>query len=456
MPPVWNLLLDDAFIESRKNVEVRPGRIEKDPASPLIEPVFEHEFHGNLLFGTLFRDEGRYRLWYMSLGRPPTPGGRGTNNFCYAESEDGVEWNKPRFNAVEYGGNRKNNILNGLPEPLRLNNLSVIKSPWDTEARRYKAVLFARPDEDAMGPLRGHRCIFSSDGIHWSEPKLEPAVRANEVTNLLWEPMRRDYIDLNKLHLNEEQRNFRCIARAKSDDFENWSPYKIILEPDKNDAPGDEFYGMAAFRYESHYIGLLRVYHNTSEISVKTDQCIEVQLAASRDGWNWHRICPGSTFIPIGEHEEWDFGRINVTNGPPVEHGSDLWLYYGAQNAHHRSGDYVATIGRARIRPCGFAGLDPSSPGNFGEITTVPLDIQDAKKIQINIDASHGECQAELLDAEGRPLPGFTLQDCRKITGDHTAVDVIWGGDGRTARTQVRLRIRLKDSRLYAFRIDTE
>ena len=42
MQPEWKLVLDDAFIESRKNMRVQLGAIEKDPASPLIEPVFEH------------------------------------------------------------------------------------------------------------------------------------------------------------------------------------------------------------------------------------------------------------------------------------------------------------------------------------------------------------------------------------------------------------------------------
>ena len=425
-----------------------------------------------MLFGTLIRDEGFYRLWYMSLGQPPQPNGRGTNHFCYGESEDGIHWNKPRLGAVEYGGNRQNNILTELPAPLSLNNVSVVKSPWDTEGRRYKAVLFARPDEDPMGPLRGHRCIFSSDGIHWSQPELEPAVRANEVTNLLCDPLRRDYIDLNKLHLNEEKRNFRCIAGAKSDDFSKWSPYELIQTPDNNDVPGDEFYGMAGFRYESHCIGLLRVYHNTPEIRETTDQCIEVQLAASRDGWNWHRICPGSTFIPIGGGDDWDFGRINVTNGPPVESGGDLWLYYGAQNAHHRSGDYVAKIGRARIRPCGFACLEPSSPAEDGEVTTIPLDISDGERIQLNVDASRGGCRVELQEPDGSPFPGFTLEDCREITGDHIAVDVTWAGGLRPAGTRIagariagtpaaglinaRLRIRLTNCKLYAFRLTAD
>jgi hypothetical protein len=58
-----------------------------------------------------------------------------------------------------------------------------------------------------------------------------------------------------------------------------------------------------------------------------------------------------------------------------------------------------------------------------------------------------------LQDAGGGPIPGFTRDDCRPITGDHVEQAVSWkGGDpGPLAGRPVRLGLELKDADLYAF-----
>jgi hypothetical protein len=63
-----------------------------------------------------------------------------------------------------------------------------------------------------------------------------------------------------------------------------------------------------------------------------------------------------------------------------------------------------------------------------------------------------GSGQAELRDAAGKPLAGFTLEDCRPIVGDHIDHQVSWKG-GRLATLAgkpVRLRLVLKDADVFA------
>jgi hypothetical protein len=58
-------------------------------------------------------------------------------------------------------------------------------------------------------------------------------------------------------------------------------------------------------------------------------------------------------------------------------------------------------------------------------------------------------------DASGSPLPGFALSDCPDIFGDKVAGTARWkGGDDLSALSgkPVRLRIRLRDASLFAFR----
>ncbi len=66
-----------------------------------------------------------------------------------------------------------------------------------------------------------------------------------------------------------------------------------------------------------------------------------------------------------------------------------------------------------------------------------------------------GDVRVEIQDASGKPLPGFTLDDCPPIFGDAIERTVTWktGGDvGAFAGKSVRLRFALKDADLFAIR----
>ena len=74
-------------------------------------------------------------------------------------------------------------------------------------------------------------------------------------------------------------------------------------------------------------------------------------------------------------------------------------------------------------------------------------------KLSLNI-ASKGGTRVELQDAGGKPLPGFTLDDCTPIAGDQIEQAVSWKG-GRLAALAgkpVRLRFVLKDADLFSMR----
>ena len=66
-----------------------------------------------------------------------------------------------------------------------------------------------------------------------------------------------------------------------------------------------------------------------------------------------------------------------------------------------------------------------------------------------------GFVRVEIQDAAGKPIPGFTLDDCPEIIGDEIARMVAWkaGPDvSRLAGQPVRLRFVMKDADLYSIR----
>ena len=74
-------------------------------------------------------------------------------------------------------------------------------------------------------------------------------------------------------------------------------------------------------------------------------------------------------------------------------------------------------------------------------------------KLSLNI-ASQGRTRVELQDASGKPLPGFTLDDCAPLVGDHIEQAVSWKGAALAALAgqPVRLRFELQDADLFSLR----
>ena len=65
-----------------------------------------------------------------------------------------------------------------------------------------------------------------------------------------------------------------------------------------------------------------------------------------------------------------------------------------------------------------------------------------------------GSIGVEIQEANGKPVPGFALQDCPEIFGDEIERTVVWKKNAaisKLAGKAVRLRFVLKDADLYSF-----
>ena len=61
----------------------------------------------------------------------------------------------------------------------------------------------------------------------------------------------------------------------------------------------------------------------------------------------------------------------------------------------------------------------------------------------------------EILDQEGKPLPGFTLEEADDINGNYIRILASWRGTpglGSLAGEPVKLRFVMRDTKLYSFR----
>ena len=166
----------------------------------------------------------------------------------------------------------------------------------------------------------------------------------------------------------------------------------------------------------------------------------------SRDAVKFRRW--EEALIPITAPKDRDGNRSNyMVYGLLQLPGQDKELsVYGTEAYYKGAG---SRLRRFVYRMDGFVSASAGAAG--GKLVTKPVTFAGAKLV-LNL-VSKGATRVELQDAQGGPLPGFTLQDCTPITGDFVAHPVVWKGGGLAALAgkPVRLCIELKEADLYAF-----
>jgi hypothetical protein len=209
------------------------------------------------------------------------------------------------------------------------------------------------------------------------------------------------------------------------------------------------------FVYGDRYLGLLTHFARDPK-----DPLLTVRLLTSRDGETWQRPDTGRPLIGVGGAGEWDRFTVMLTGAPPVRVGDKLYLYYRGLASRHRPYEgrdeayrSGGGLGLATLRADGFASLDASYDG--GRVTTKPFRTH-GRQLHVNAKTDFGRLRAEVLDGAGKPVPGFTRDECQLVQADRVDQPVRWKGDASLAKLKdrpIRLRFHLENVRLYSYRI---
>lgn len=461
------LFLDDYLIASSSNVHRKVQSAEKFAGNPILWPSQSWEPPMATVYGSVIRDDGKFRMWYKS--------GMGVG---YAESYDGVVWRKPPLDLAMIDGERSNILFRkksktegppGMPYFYELFGVHRDDQERDP-ARRYKMGFleiewkYSGPEGDPWhkGQRRGLGVAGSPDGIHWKLIKdwatsaiIDGATHWLFDTNLnkylLYGRTRKALPEVAKAWSTnawfKQWFSGRAVARVESADFLNWNFNKpdtapVALTAELTDKPGTEIYSMKVFRYENAYIGLVQVFQATPDEST-----LHIELAASRDGLRFQRLDRGRPFIELGGIGTWDRFNLSIANNDPIAVGDDLRFYYGGRMYRHspysgadkgpeRSGIGFATIPRDR-----FVALEASFDG--GEIITKPLQIK-GRVVHLNARSQYGQITAEALSLDGK-----LLAKCQPVRRDALDVPVEWTESFKPEAPLV-LRIRLENAQLFA------
>ena len=110
---------------------------------------------------------------------------------------------------------------------------------------------------------------------------------------------------------------------------------------------------------------------------------------------------------------------------------------------------------RYTLRLDGFASIHAPIAG--GELIT-PLLIFKGSQLSLNFASSaFGSLRVEIQDADGKPVPGFTLADSIELYGDTVARNAIWKDNpdlDALSGKPVRLRFVMKDADLYSIKFE--
>lgn len=430
-------------------------------------------------YQSVFKDGALYRMYYRGLHyRHSGPAAQELPDhawyLCYAESDDGVHWRRPELGIVEFNGSKANNIVLS-PELLAevggdpAHSATFLDTnPACPPAEKYKIIILGSK------PKTGLYALVSADGLHFTIGSREPLVTegAFDSQNLaFWDPVREEYREYHRGF----NKGVRDILTASAKAFGPFPPPQYLSYPG---APAEHLYTNQVqpyFRAPQLLMGFPMRYTDRGwsepvlELPGLDERRARIEkggsrrygtaitdalLMTSRDGLTFSRW--PQAFIRPGPRRQgsWVYGDNFVFWGM-VPTASDLGdapvelSFYATENYW----EGVATsVRRYTLRLDGFVSVQ--APLTGGELLTRLFSFSGGN-LALNYETSGaGSVQVELQDAAGKPLPGYTVEDCPPLYGDSVRQVVRWrdrGGDLRElAGKPLRLRFVLKDADLYA------
>lgn len=477
LQPVW-----DKTIVDEKNTTAR-FEVGKPYRREIVLQADKPWEHGGAHYPNVVFDGEKYRMYYLTHYiwenfRKTTGQLAGTTvciyNSCiaYAESNDGLHWEKPILNMCEIDGSTENNvILRSQDKPEQdgfFDNFFVFidENPNCPKEKKYKALAYSH-----LYKLSGYS---SADGIHFTLDTVFDLEGHFDTLNVcFWDKESKQYVayvrSFHNVPENDLNAGIRDVRRTQSPDFVHWSKPELITFNGTEDYP---LYTNNIFKYYRNpdlYIGFPTRYvehpawsdnfeqlcgkENRKErmkqhprMGLTVTDCI---FMCSRDGLHFDK-CDEALFTPNMEFSlNWGYGdgymsyfllETPADDGENVELSLFLGEYY-----NHGHGEANDRIVRYTLRRDGFACYQGKYTGE--KLATKPF-VFEGEDLYINFSTSaRGSVFITLQDEEGnqaRTCKLFGDSDNRLVHFEGANVQDFAG-------KSVTLTFELSDARIYAF-----
>ena len=472
------LFVDTHLIEKL----VRSERRMHHPVAREISIVHDAPWEGaGSGYHSVIRDGDVYRMYNRgsALGVQKGRLKMGKEVYCYAESSDGIHWKKPNLGLFEYNGSKQNNII---WDGVGVHNFAPFLDtrPGCPKESRYKALAGTAHEG-------GLFAFHSPDGIHWSLMSKKPVVTegAFDSQNLaFWDASAGKYrayfrtftkgITTGKVW---KPAGYRAIRTASSADFLSWGDEADLTY---EDSPEEHLYtnqigpyvraphiliGFPTRYIERGWSKSMKALPQLEDREARSKSHLrygtaltEGLLMASRNGVHFDRW--NEAFLRPGPQRPgtWLYGH-NYIAWHAVETKSSLEGTPNDLSLYASEGSWIGdsnAMRRYTLRLDGFVSIHAGWKG--GELITKPIKF-DGNRLELNFATSAaGDIRIEIQDDQGKPIPGFSLDDCSEVFGDAINRVVEWknGADvSSLANKTVRLRFVLKDADLYALKFSS-
>lgn len=408
------------------------------PRRAQVAVAFDRPWEGSTsAYVTVFEDEGRYRMYYRG-----SPGGGQTEQTCYAESPDGINWVRPELGIFDWRGSRGNNIvLRGVGA----HNFAPFKDsrPGVPASERYKALGRGTDPKDVL------HAFVSENGIRWRPASPDPVFtqgRFDSQNVAFWDSVRGKY----RCYFRTPYRGVRGIGVVESADFLRWAePRLISLHP----PDAEHFYTNGTipyFRNPEYRLAFPKRYlPDRQKLPQRaTGGISDAVLLSSRDGLHFDRTFMEAWLKPGPDPRNWGDRSTMPAWGLLRTGAGELSAFVGE---HYRLP--TARLRRVTMRLDGFASA--SAGAASGSLVTTPLRYRGSRLVLNYATSAAGSLRVELQDAKGRAVPGFSLAEAPSLYGDAMAEAYTWkkGADvSKLAGRRIRLHFFLQDCDLYSYR----
>jgi hypothetical protein len=320
--------------ESHSNVNIEQHYPKAE--NIIYKPDKQYESFMSIYFNIIRNNEGKIQMYYRSAPKNIN------NMFCkyapftqftaYAESDDGITFNKPDLTIHKYMKFSQNNII--LKEGMASTNFIVF---YDNNVQKYRGIGGGHNDyislkkngnhlpecvknskyiEKSMGiftnpldPSVEHSCRVnglylweSDDGINWTIQSKKPFINGfheggcdrpvngkvgispfDGLPSILYDDKRQEY----RLYVRGNPKpDIRHIQYTTSKDFVNWKPLKFInITPEFNYSKDNYYYPcIKKYPNSNQYIALFPYYDINNKYKFST------YLAFSNNGIDWTRL----------------------------------------------------------------------------------------------------------------------------------------------------------------------
>ncbi|MDP6778990.1 MAG: hypothetical protein QGI83_19710 [Candidatus Latescibacteria bacterium] len=432
------LFFDYRQLESIKGFVRKLERPRKHSTEPIMDSVQTWGWDTMSLYGSVIRrpEDGLFQMWYTTRV-PPT-----RLVLAYAESDDGIVWRRPELDIAPVEGRKTNIVFDQRPHGAAVHyDCAETNAAW-----RYKMMAGASPS-GRIG------AFHSADGIRWKPSAENPVIGTHPDCPIGLHRMS----DGRFVAYHRPGFSDRRVARTESWNFRDFSEASVVMEPDQDDPPNTQFYGLGAVPYGAYLIGTLWLYYTDVEDMgfTKMSGYLEPEFVHARGSTCWHRTAQGSPWIPVAKDKKrFDSGQV-LPASQPVFLEDEIRYYYAGTRPRHAETEWRRQaprggLGYASCKPDRFVGVTAKTNG---KMLTRPFWTETARFCVNARIGKGGWLRAGILDTDGKPIRGLAVKNAVPISGNSTGHVLAWGGKpdlSALAHREIRVEIQCRNATIYS------